>query len=177
MALPETGSDWIEWTGGECPVPGYTQVEVKLWTGERIDGRAGSFIWQRDGDKADIVAYRVVEAPNDDIDPVRYVKRVTKPYPTEAPEANILREAETIIYGDREATYGHPAKNLESIARFWTGYLKQKYGLDAPLNPEDVCWMMALLKMSRQMNSHKRDNLVDAAGYLALIERVQGAAE
>jgi len=36
-----------------------------------------------------------------------------------------------------------------------------------------VCWMMVLLKASRQMNAPKRDNLVDAAGYIGLIERIQ----
>lgn len=90
---------------------------------------------------------------------------------------SILEEAYQIVMGDRENLYGHPAKNLETIARFWTHYLDQKYQTEIALNPEDVCWMMALLKMSRQMNSHKRDNLVDAAGYLALIERVQGVSQ
>lgn len=162
MGLRETGSDWVVWKGGECPLPRRTQVEVKLRTGARFTGLAGYFEWSDDGFSADIIAYRLAQGVEEK---------------TPASEnQNILREAEAIIYGDREETYGHPAKNLESIARFWTGYLKQKYGLEAPLNPEDVCWMMALLKMSRQMNSHKRDNLVDAAGYLALIERVQGGA-
>lgn len=85
---------------------------------------------------------------------------------------NILEEAQEIIYGDRELTYGHPSKNLEKIATQWSLYLHQKHGLDINITPEDVCWMMADLKKVRQMNVSKRDNLVDAAGYIALIERI-----
>lgn len=88
---------------------------------------------------------------------------------------NVVEEALDIIYGDREQTYGHPSKNLERIATQWSIYLYQKYELNAlfKLSAEDVCWMMADLKKVRQMNADKRDNLVDAIGYIALIERIQ----
>lgn len=84
----------------------------------------------------------------------------------------VLEEANTIIFGDREQTYGHPAKNINNIARQWSLYLEQKHGLIMDISAEDVCWMMVTLKMARQINSSKRDNLVDAAGYLALIDRI-----
>ena len=32
--------------------------------------------------------------------------------------------------------------------------------------------IMALLKMARQMNADKRDNIVDAIGYIGLINRI-----
>jgi hypothetical protein len=88
---------------------------------------------------------------------------------------NILEEAEMIIYGDREKTYGHPAVNLERVALLWQAYLaaavqdKETFEFSA----ENVAWMMVLLKMARQINESKRDNLVDAAGYIALIERIE----
>ena len=90
---------------------------------------------------------------------------------------NILEEAESIIYGDREQTYGKPGVNLERIAGQWALYLQQKFGVEVSLTAEDVCWMMVDLKKCRQMNADKRDNLVDAAGYLALIERAADDAE
>ena len=92
-------------------------------------------------------------------------------------DVNILEEAESIIYGDREQTYGKPGVNLERIAGQWALYLQQKFGAEANLTAEDVCWMMVDLKKCRQMNADKRDNLVDAAGYLALIERAADDAE
>jgi hypothetical protein len=45
------------------------------------------------------------------------------------------------------------------------------------MTAEDVCWFMVLLKMARQAHMNKRDNLVDAVGYIALIERIQDGSE
>jgi hypothetical protein len=85
---------------------------------------------------------------------------------------SVMQEAQEIIHGDREQTYGHPAKNLERISKQWSLYLRQKYNAQVILSPEDVCWMMADLKKVRQMNGSKRDNLVDSIGYIGLIERI-----
>jgi hypothetical protein len=90
---------------------------------------------------------------------------------------NAIEEAHKIIYGDREETYGSPATNLNKIADQWGLYLAQKYGVQLALNYEDVCWMMADLKKVRQMNANKQDNLVDAIGYIALIDRCRGGEE
>jgi energy-coupling factor transporter ATP-binding protein EcfA2 len=38
---------------------------------------------------------------------------------------------------------------------------------------EEVAWMMVGLKMSREVNKKSHDNLVDAAGYLGVVEKVQ----
>lgn len=81
---------------------------------------------------------------------------------------NILTEAERIVYGDREQTYGTPAKNLNQIARLWSAYLA------AEITAHKVCDMMILLKLARLQNSPEhRDSLVDIAGYAALKERIQ----
>ena len=49
-------SEWIEWEGGECPVPGETLVEIKARGGGdvRVVDVAGVFDWSF------VVAYRVV---------------------------------------------------------------------------------------------------------------------
>lgn len=90
---------------------------------------------------------------------------------------NILKEAEKIIYGDREKTYGDPAKNLRAIASLWEMYLYERGVLDQNsdgLRPEDVANMMILLKVARLINDPKhRDSLVDICGYAALVERIQ----
>jgi hypothetical protein len=83
----------------------------------------------------------------------------------------ILQEANEIIYGDREKTYGRPDKNLNCIAAMWNAYL-QSTGRDY-ITAHDVCMMMSLLKVARQANAFKRDNLVDACGYLALADRIE----
>lgn len=63
-------SDWIEWTGGECPVAGGSIVEVRYARevdsakGCRIDWpvAARELAWYYDGEDDDIIAYRVVSA-------------------------------------------------------------------------------------------------------------------
>lgn len=83
---------------------------------------------------------------------------------------SVLKEAHTIIYGDREKTYGHPSKNLKAIATMWTTYL-QSVG-SRSLTSQDVCVMMILLKGARLANDPAhRDSVVDICGYAALIER------
>jgi hypothetical protein len=96
---------------------------------------------------------------------------------TELNKNTILTEANELIFGERQVAYGHPSKNYDTVSKLWTTYLHEKYknsmGMQmVNVSAEDVCWMMVLLKMARQMNSSKRDNLVDAAGYIALIERL-----
>jgi hypothetical protein len=90
--------------------------------------------------------------------------------------STVLDEARTIIYGDREQTYGDPSKNLTAIAQLWTTWLKSR-GL-MPAGPgltfEDVACMMVLLKVARLGNQiDHRDSQVDAVGYMALLERCQ----
>jgi hypothetical protein len=81
---------------------------------------------------------------------------------------SILREAQGIIYGDREKTYGAPDKNLKVIAGLWSAYL------GIPISIDDVCILMILLKAARLKNTpDHRDSMVDLCGYAALMERVQ----
>lgn len=83
---------------------------------------------------------------------------------------SILKEANTIIYGDREKTYGHPSKNLKTIATMWNAYLEAKPS--EAVTPKDVAALMMLVKVARFANDPThRDNLVDICGYAALIER------
>lgn len=83
-----------------------------------------------------------------------------------SPKEDVLSEAHRIIYGDREKTYGHPAKNLQVTANFWGEYLGTE------ITAKDVCVMMMLLKIARLRNDiNHRDSVVDTCGYAALIER------
>ena len=87
---------------------------------------------------------------------------------------SILDEAKDIIYGDREKTYGAPDKNLVAIAGYWSNHLLTRFGVYHDITGADVCIMMTLLKAARLGNDvTHRDSLVDAVGYLALLERIQ----
>ena len=84
----------------------------------------------------------------------------------------LLLEAHSVITGVRRVMYGSPANGLHKVAAQWNLYLLSKYNLDPKLTAEDVCWMMADVKKIRQMSKSKRDNVLDAAGYIGLIEEV-----
>lgn len=80
-----------------------------------------------------------------------------------------LIEANNIIEGERQDTYGRPEDSFEIIASFWNTYLTAKgYQPAWQLNANDVAMMMTLLKIARETQQHKRDNAVDAIGYLAI---------
>lgn len=80
----------------------------------------------------------------------------------------VFEEAEELVNGPRQNDYGSPSTNINAIAHMWNGYLHRS--LAKPITAKDVCWMMALLKASRDAHRSKRDNLVDACGYLRLQE-------
>lgn len=87
----------------------------------------------------------------------------------------VLHEAERIIYGDREMTYGHPSKNLWTIARLWTAYVDAASDnalQGKEFTAKDVALMMILVKTARLANNDShRDSVVDICGYAALMER------
>lgn len=57
-----TNNKWIEWRGGECPVPGDTLVDVCFCSGNvSRSTRAAIHHWDQIGSLVDVVAYRVVQ--------------------------------------------------------------------------------------------------------------------
>lgn len=88
------------------------------------------------------------------------------------PKQSVLDEANEVIYGDREQTYGHPSKNLECIGDMWTAYVRSRFGSHIQFQAEDVAVLMVLVKAARLANTPgHRDSLVDICGYAALVER------
>lgn len=80
----------------------------------------------------------------------------------------IAEEAYEIIGGDRLDEYGDMRKSFENIGKVWSVLV----GVE--ISPEKVALMMVGLKMVRQNNKHKRDNLVDLIGYTALLGKLEG---
>jgi hypothetical protein len=81
-----------------------------------------------------------------------------------------LQEADRLVSTDRQSTYGHPLKDFLKTSIMWTGALIHKLKPGEFIQPEEVGLMMALVKVSRQLNGHKRDNLVDGAGYFKTVD-------
>ena len=76
---------------------------------------------------------------------------------------DVLREAASLISGNRDVQYGHPADNFSAIAILWEGYAGREFSL------ADVVAMLALVKIARLRTSpRKADSWTDLAGYAAL---------
>ena len=82
--------------------------------------------------------------------------RTFEPFPKET----VLQEAQRIVYGARQADYGHPFDDFSKTAALWAPIL----GVN--VTPEQVALCMMQVKISRLLNSPgHRDSQVDIAGY------------
>lgn len=94
---------------------------------------------------------------------------------THESQVTILQEAQSLVYGARNADYGHPADDFAAVAKAFNAYVEKKYNIVGPLEAVDVPIFQMLVKIMREANKPKRDNLVDIAGYAATLEMVHDA--
>jgi len=85
---------------------------------------------------------------------LRPVESITVPY-----------EAQEIVLGARRYTYGHPLDNFLRIAELWTATFGHKLIDGQKIDVRDVTMAMIQVKIAREYNSPKRDNVVDVLGY------------
>ncbi len=62
---------------------------------------------------------------------------------------NVLEEADRITSRARNNTYGPPEQDFARTAAMWTGLLQYKLRNGESIRPQDVAWMMIMLKASR----------------------------
>jgi hypothetical protein len=79
---------------------------------------------------------------------------------------SVTAEAERLVSGDRGSSYGHPLDDFAKTAALWSIIL------GITVTEEQVAQCMAQVKVSRELNKHKRDNLVDECGYVKCLELV-----
>lgn len=79
---------------------------------------------------------------------------------------SILQEADRLVSTDRGKDYGHPFDDFSRTAKMWSGI----FGID--VRPEQVPLAMICVKISRETNKPKTDNLVDIAGYAKTLDMV-----
>ncbi len=78
---------------------------------------------------------------------------------------SILDEAKALVYGDRNVSYGHPAIDFARTAKM----VSPIFGIE--VTPEQVAMFMICVKLSRLVNSHSRDTVIDIAGYADCLQR------
>jgi hypothetical protein len=83
----------------------------------------------------------------------------------------VLQEADRIVASDRNSDYGHPYEDFSRTA----GMASAMFGF--PVTPEQVGLFMVCIKLSRECHKHKRDNLVDLAGYAKTVAMVHERRE
>ena len=95
------------------------------------------------------------------------------------PAETVLQEAQRLVYGDRQAAYGHPYDDYTRTGRIFgaiiDGWLRQQPGFEHIPRVPDVpahigCLFMVGVKVSREVNEHKRDNCTDGAGYFGCVD-------
>lgn len=79
---------------------------------------------------------------------------------------SILEKAKEIVHGRSHDAYGHPADDFTRTATIWSQIL------DVPVTPQQVGLCMIAVKLSREINKHGVDNLVDIAGYAETVQMI-----
>lgn len=78
----------------------------------------------------------------------------------------MLDEAKGLVHGARQAAYGSPKENWARTAAIWSVILGTK------VTPRQACLCMIGVKLARQVHAPKRDNLVDIAGYIGVMDLI-----
>jgi hypothetical protein len=83
-------------------------------------------------------------------------------------DESILQEAQRLVHGPRQESYGHPFSDFSRTGRIWGAILGVP---DIP--PDKVALCLIGVKISREVNAPKRDNRVDTAGYAEALDLVR----
>ena len=108
-----------------------------------------------------------------------------KPLPEESVKAesvseqpSILTEAEDIVNGARATDYGSAKESFERISKLanlmFNKEEREMMHVFRDITPSMVVKVLMAVKIARESNKHKRDNLVDLCGYAELLNRVEG---
>ena len=86
-----------------------------------------------------------------------------------------IQEAEKVVNTDRQKDYGHPFDDFNRAMGMLNalGYrFLEPDGSYRDLRAEDQPIIMTCVKLSREVNHHKWDNIVDIHGYMKCLEMV-----
>jgi len=94
------------------------------------------------------------------------------PQEGEKPSASPAEEAIQLVGGERAEAYGHPLEDFECVAGMFKSWYSHKYHKAIDYTAEDHAMLMLFVKAAREANNPKRDNIVDAHGYLICLDKI-----
>ncbi len=97
---------------------------------------------------------------------IEFCQKLAKQEQDTVKNKSILTEAESIVNGARAVDYG-PKESFSKMATVHNAL----WGTN--LVGKDFVKMLHTVKLVRESFKHKRDNLVDATGYLELLNRLE----
>lgn len=81
---------------------------------------------------------------------------------------SILEEAIEIVNGSRKTDYGDPVESFKRIAQ-----MANLMSNSNDFTPVKCCIVLMATKLTRESNAHKRDNIVDLAGYGYILQLLE----
>lgn len=96
MHLLQGPDGWIEWGGGENPVPGAT-VEYRMRKSETCEAEADDLRWDHHGTAGDIVAYRVTEEAEHTQEPTPEPEPKPAPFTITEPGEYVTRDGRKVV--------------------------------------------------------------------------------
>lgn len=96
--------------------------------------------------------------------------------PSLSPRAELLREAEQLITGERNITYGEPTTNFSNIAALFNIQFGHMLKEGHQFTGAHIAQAMIHIKQARLIAQPKRDSYLDIAGYAALGWEVENDA-
>jgi len=80
---------------------------------------------------------------------------------------DIAAHAAHLVTGEKQDSYGHPLDDFTRAGKIWEAIL------GVQVTAEQVALCMVGVKISRQANAAKLDNIVDGIGYFLTLAMVQ----
>jgi len=102
----------------------------------------------------------------------KHIKHSISEQSNEHTPTDVIQKALELLNGDRAKDYGDIIENFEHIATIANILLKRK---DIVLEKDDIAAVMIALKISREGNKHKLDNLVDLVNYTQIYNTLVNA--
>lgn len=131
-----------------------------------VANACGAEVWIAQYDEeGNLIGHQVVEG------------KLTPPMVQTEPESreSILEEAEFLINGPRQASYSHPSDDFTRQAKMWEvilGIDPERGEVCTHIEPHQIGLCMIAVKLCREVHKHKRDSLVDIAGYAGTVQMV-----